>query len=295
MFKWLLAPLLGGMIGYITNDLAIRMLFRPRRAIYIGRFQLPFTPGLIPRQQGRIAASIGAVVSRELLNRETLTRTFLSEEVRSAIRGRLDEFTDNLAQEPCTLREKLSAWLGEESVTHYEESLRVKGTAYLSEKLSEADAGAMVVRTVRDSLRERRGFGLLLGLVDDSFFVPIGAGINQLVQQNAPRFIEDELGRIQEEWLDCPVKELYARYGEKSEIAKQRLLEIYGNVVETKLGDALTVVNVAQMVTDKINAFSPEELEAMILDVMKHELRAIVWLGALLGALMGFLNLLIRF
>ncbi len=295
MFKWLLAPLLGGLIGYITNDLAIRMLFRPRRAVYIGRFQLPFTPGLIPRQQGRIAASIGAVVSRELLNRETLTRTFLSDEVMSAIRGRLDEFTDDLAQEPCTLREKLSGWLGEASVARYEEALRVRGTAYLSEKLSEADAGAMVVRTVRDSLRERRGFGLLSGLMDDSFFVPIGAGINQLVQQNAPRFIEDELGRIEEEWLDCPVKELYARYGEKAEMVKQRLLETYGNVVETKLGDALTVVNVAQMVTDKINAFSPEELEAMILDVMKHELRAIVWLGALLGALMGFLNLLIRF
>ena len=39
------------------------MLFRPRKALYIGKFHVPFTPGLIPSQQGRIAVSIGEVVS----------------------------------------------------------------------------------------------------------------------------------------------------------------------------------------------------------------------------------------
>jgi uncharacterized membrane protein YheB (UPF0754 family) len=75
----IVAPVLGGVIGYITNDLAIRMLFRPRKAVYIGRFHVPFTPGLIPSQQGRIAQSIGGVISKELLNEETLRQTLLSE------------------------------------------------------------------------------------------------------------------------------------------------------------------------------------------------------------------------
>ena len=69
-----IAPLVGGIIGYITNDLAIRMLFRPRKALYIGRFHVPFTPGLIPSQQGRIAKSIGEVVSGQLLNEEKIGR-----------------------------------------------------------------------------------------------------------------------------------------------------------------------------------------------------------------------------
>ena len=38
MIKLFIAPAVGGIIGYITNDLAIRMLFRPRKAIYSERY-----------------------------------------------------------------------------------------------------------------------------------------------------------------------------------------------------------------------------------------------------------------
>ena len=36
--SWITAPLIGGLIGLITNSLAIKMLFRPHRAVYIGKF-----------------------------------------------------------------------------------------------------------------------------------------------------------------------------------------------------------------------------------------------------------------
>ena len=44
---WLLLapPIAGGVIGYFTNDVAIKMLFRPYRPIYLGKRRLPFTPG----------------------------------------------------------------------------------------------------------------------------------------------------------------------------------------------------------------------------------------------------------
>ncbi len=45
------APVIGGIIGLITNGLAIKMLFRPHKEIYIGKFRLPFTPGLIPKEK----------------------------------------------------------------------------------------------------------------------------------------------------------------------------------------------------------------------------------------------------
>ena len=57
-------PVIAGIIGCITNALAIKMLFRPYKAVYIGRFHVPFTPGIIPGQSKRIAASIGRVVSK---------------------------------------------------------------------------------------------------------------------------------------------------------------------------------------------------------------------------------------
>lgn len=60
-------PVAGGIIGYFTNDVAIKMLFRPYKAIYIGKRQLPFTPGLIPRNQERLAKNISDTIMGSLL------------------------------------------------------------------------------------------------------------------------------------------------------------------------------------------------------------------------------------
>ena len=65
-------PIAGGIIGYFTNDLAITMLFRPYRAYRIGPNVLPFTPGLIPRNQGRLAQRISEAIMSSLLTPEEL-------------------------------------------------------------------------------------------------------------------------------------------------------------------------------------------------------------------------------
>lgn len=65
-------PLVGGVIGYFTNDIAIKMLFRPYRPYYIGGRQLPFTPGLIPSNQERLAKRISDAIMGSLLTPEEL-------------------------------------------------------------------------------------------------------------------------------------------------------------------------------------------------------------------------------
>jgi uncharacterized membrane protein YheB (UPF0754 family) len=71
---WLLLspPLVGGVIGYFTNDIAIKMLFRPYKAIYIGGRKLPFTPGLIPSNQEKLAQRISDTIMGSLLTPEEL-------------------------------------------------------------------------------------------------------------------------------------------------------------------------------------------------------------------------------
>jgi len=69
-----LPPLAGGIIGYFTNDLAIKMLFRPYKPLFIGSFQLPFTPGLIPRNQERLAQRVSDTIMGSLLTPEELQR-----------------------------------------------------------------------------------------------------------------------------------------------------------------------------------------------------------------------------
>ncbi|MEN9279596.1 MAG: DUF445 family protein [Gloeomargarita sp. DG_1_4_bins_134] len=68
----ILPPVLGTVIGYCTNDIAIRMLFRPYRPLYIGRYRVPFTPGLIPSNQGRLAGRVADTITRSLLTPEEL-------------------------------------------------------------------------------------------------------------------------------------------------------------------------------------------------------------------------------
>ncbi|MEW8976112.1 MAG: DUF445 family protein, partial [Exiguobacterium sp.] len=62
--------IIGALIGAITNHLAIRMLFRPLEPKYIGKFRVPFTPGLIPKRRNELAANLGRTVVKHLLTPE---------------------------------------------------------------------------------------------------------------------------------------------------------------------------------------------------------------------------------
>lgn len=68
---------IGAAIGGVTNSLAIKMLFRPFHAKYIGKTRLPFTPGLIPKRRGELANQLGDMVVEHLLTPEGLRRKFL--------------------------------------------------------------------------------------------------------------------------------------------------------------------------------------------------------------------------
>ena len=81
--------MLGAVIGYFTNDIAINMLFRPYRPWFIGGRQVPFTPGLIPRNQERLAKRVSATIMGSLLTPEELQniarRLLQTERVQGAI------------------------------------------------------------------------------------------------------------------------------------------------------------------------------------------------------------------
>lgn len=87
-------PIAGGVIGYFTNDLAIKMLFRPYQPIYLLGKQLPFTPGLIPSNQNRLAKRIADTIMGSLLTPEELQRLakrlLQTERIQAAIRWLLE-------------------------------------------------------------------------------------------------------------------------------------------------------------------------------------------------------------
>lgn len=82
-------PVAGAVIGYFTNDLAIKMLFRPYQPRYLFNKRLPFTPGLIPRNQERLAKRVSDTIMGSLLTPEELQklakRLLHTERVKGAI------------------------------------------------------------------------------------------------------------------------------------------------------------------------------------------------------------------
>jgi uncharacterized membrane protein YheB (UPF0754 family) len=89
LWLYVAPPVVGGVIGYFTNDIAIRMLFRPYRAVYLAGRQLPFTPGLIPRNQERLARRVSDTIMGSLLTPDELQklaqRLLQTERVQSAL------------------------------------------------------------------------------------------------------------------------------------------------------------------------------------------------------------------
>ena len=92
IWTYILPPLVGGVIGYVTNDIAIRMLFRPHTAKYIMGWRVPFTPGIIPKEKGRIAEAVGTAISDNLMSKEVLEKYLLSDSMVNRVRASIEEF-----------------------------------------------------------------------------------------------------------------------------------------------------------------------------------------------------------
>jgi len=106
VLPWVLPPLLGAVIGYVTNAIAIRMLFRPLTEIRVLGIPLPLTPGIIPKQRAQLAESIGQMVSRELLTEEAVRRQLSSENFQARLEQNIDTLLGDIISTPLAALQK---------------------------------------------------------------------------------------------------------------------------------------------------------------------------------------------
>ncbi len=89
---FMIFPAVGAMVGWITNRIAIRMLFKPRRPVNILGLKIQ---GVIPRRHGELAMRIAETVHEKLLTSEDLGRAMndvdWEDEVRSTLNRILNE------------------------------------------------------------------------------------------------------------------------------------------------------------------------------------------------------------
>ncbi|CAI8895353.1 DUF445 domain-containing protein [Brevibacillus sp. IT-7CA2] len=97
----------GSVIGGVTNDLAIRMLFKPVKPWYVGRWKVPFTPGLIPRRRDDIAIQMGRLVEEHLLTTEGVKRALNQSGLESTLTGWMNTIARDWMTDERSLRQAL--------------------------------------------------------------------------------------------------------------------------------------------------------------------------------------------
>ncbi|AUB62190.1 DUF445 domain-containing protein [Bacillus cereus] len=122
---------LGAIIGGYTNHLAIKMLFRPHRPIYIGKFQVPFTPGLIPKRRDELAVQLGNMVVEHLLTPEGIGKKLTNEEFQKGLIHWAQVEVDKVITNEQSLRHMLEKW----NVAHVEEEATRKIEHVITEKI----------------------------------------------------------------------------------------------------------------------------------------------------------------
>lgn len=297
--QFLIGPVIGLIIGYVTNNIAIKMLFRPLKPVYIGKRRVPFTPGLIPKEKERIAKTIGGVVSTELLDNDTINKTLLSDGIISGITGLVEKLFNKMKLSENTVREELYQKLGKDLVDNMTEKAEEDIAALIHTKLSKFNFGTEISKKVIVNIRNQyiekgRIKAAFAKLVDDnminSLAEPIGKTIDKMVSENSEAIVGDliknETGRI----MDTNTSEIAERYWHSIPKIKSAVQSVYIRTVKNDLPKVMEKLNIAKIVEDKINGYNIKEFEDLLFSIMKKELNAIIWLGALLGFVMGFLN-----
>ena len=301
MLHYFVGPLVGAVIGYITNDIAIRMLFRPHQPKYFMGIHIPFTPGIIPKEKSRIAASIGKAVSENLMNREVLEKSLLSDEMLNKMNAAIDEFVVTQSHNDETIEQYARHYLSEDDIAAMRGNATDGITKMITGKLQNNRLGDSIAHMAIEHVMEKTRHSVV-GLFGADKFVAglaqpieklLAKHINEILQNNSQQMVEGLVKDESEQLMGMTMRQLIEGRDEQLAQAKNGIFNAYRVIITEHLPRILQDIDISGIIEQRINDMDMDEAEAIILDVMKKELRAIVWLGALLGSIMGTVNMLI--
>lgn len=284
-------PVIGAIIGYGTNWIAIKMLFRPVKPIRIGKVTLPFTPGIIPKRKEKLAKAIGEMVGNNLFTRNDIEKMLLSEEMETEIiNAILGEFSNEE-----TIKNKLLDHMEEREYLRVRETLKIFISEKIRDGLLKIQIGELIANEGGQVIRDKFKGGLLRMLVTDdlidSLLKPMGSEIEKYLKEHGQEkimpVVESEIDTLE----NVSIKDLTNYLKFDSEKLEDKLKNIYRDFVMKYVSSFLEKLNIVKVVEKKINEMEVLELEKLLLSIMKKELGAIVNLGALIGFMLGTLNI----
>lgn len=312
-YQYIVAPLVGGVIGYITNALAIKMLFRPHNPKYLFGHKLPFTPGIIPKEKGRIAKSIGGAISENLMNEEVLGKYLLSDDMIAKITDSIDSFFQKQKNNPESLQQFLCHYISEEELQQAVGSISAEASEQIGKRLSESKLGEkvadIIVQHMMDKLRvdglDVDDPAMVLKFLGGRLWEPlakllqkparkfIAHNLDSILSNNGPEIVANLVASESQNLMQQPMQTLLEGKEEHFMQFRQSAVSFYRTIISEHLPRILSSINIPVIIEERINEMDMEETERLIFEVMDKELSAIVWLGALLGTIMGCVNLML--
>ena len=293
-WKLITTPLIGAVIGYATNWVAVKMLFRPRKEICVFGRRLPFTPGVIPRGKARLARAIGRAVEEQLLTAEVLKEVLLSSEKKERLRREVSAFLEKERKSEESLRQAVQRLLPEERIDDFVESAEEIVTDMVYDKVLQMNVGEIIADKVMESAREKLKdsmFGMMLGgSVLEPIVRQVEEKINAYVAEYGRGVIEQMVLEESEKLQAKNVGETLCRVEEYGVDIPSVVLAQYETMVAEKLPQILGSLHLSAVVEERINAMEVEQVEELMLSIMKKELSAVVNLGALIGLILGLIN-----
>lgn len=109
---------IGALIGWITNYVAIKLLFKPYEPVQIPLLKINIQ-GLIPKRKAEMAKSIGATIQDELISIEEIIEEFIAQQDQGALIKLIKSKINQVVGErlpgilPSTLKDMIKKYINE--------------------------------------------------------------------------------------------------------------------------------------------------------------------------------------
>lgn len=291
ILRILAGPIIGAVIGYCTNYIAVKMLFRPYRPIKVFGKTLPFTPGIIPKRQPDLARAVGKAVGDNLFGEVEIKGILQSDEVKNTIIGGITDSIENAIDGETVRGTIMKLASSEESYDNKKDTIADFLSVRIIEGIKSLDIAEIITKQGTSAIKQMGG--MLAMFVNESMVSSMAGPISEKFVDylegegyfKIHQLVENEINEIEGWSMDRIIGE------HRLDKIRTAISDLYDKMLGDKIADILNAFDVEGIVEEKIVSMDVEELETLILSVMKHELGMIVNLGALIGMILGLINL----
>ncbi len=270
---YLIPPLLGALIGYLSSFLTLKMLFRPLQPRHFLGLRVPLTPGVIPANRHHLARNIGEMVGRQLLSPEDIRHALSRADFQRDLRRLLsDQVNTIFAAEQGTV----DSLVPERFRSYFRVGIKIVRWRFLKHLHNHLDGDAFA-EALREAVAQGDSQELLALFRTRRVKRMLDRLLIDLIET---RLLAQPLGRLG----DLLPKEVQAGMDEYLRQQINRLLE-------QKVPPLVDALNIREIVIRKIDELEPLRLEGLLLAGIEERFKYLNLGGACLGFCLGLLHL----